>query len=115
MAPAIVKKQPSRTSELSREVCIHCHIIDLQINLVLEKDIILIYNHICIHITLIMSILQHLSLTKSYTSRQDFGASETDWMRGKILLKPDDQLQLTEAVCLIFYLLLLNVIKRFYT
>lgn len=45
-----------------------------------------------------MKILQHLSLAKSYVSRQDFGAGDMDWMRGKILLKPDDQLQLTEAV-----------------
>jgi len=30
-----------------------------------------------------------------------------DWMRGKVLLKPSDQLQLTEAVCLIFLLILL--------
>lgn len=30
-------------------------------------------------------------------SRQDLGAGDMDWMRGKIVLKPDDQLQLTEA------------------
>lgn len=36
-----------------------------------------------------------------YISRQDLGAGDMDWMRGKILLKPDDQLQLTEAVCFI--------------
>lgn len=49
-----------------------------------------------------LMILQHLSLTKSHASRQDLGAGDMDWMRGKVLLKPEDQLQLTEAVCMIF-------------
>ncbi|XP_029672897.1 dynein intermediate chain 2, ciliary isoform X4 [Formica exsecta] len=41
---------------------------------------------------------QPISLGRSmYISRQDLGAGDMDWMRGKILLKPDDQLQLTEA------------------
>ncbi|KAG5314080.1 DYI2 protein, partial [Acromyrmex insinuator] len=40
---------------------------------------------------------EHLS-AKNYMSRQDLGAGDMDWMRGKqILLKPIDQLQLTEA------------------
>lgn len=43
-------------------------------------------------------MFQHLSPTKSYVARQDIGAGDMDWMRGKILLRPDDQLQLTEAV-----------------
>ncbi|XP_018339741.1 PREDICTED: dynein intermediate chain 2, ciliary isoform X1 [Trachymyrmex septentrionalis] len=40
---------------------------------------------------------EHLSLLKSYMSRQDLSAGDMDWMRGKVLLKPTDQLQLTEA------------------
>ncbi|KYM96979.1 Dynein intermediate chain 2, ciliary [Cyphomyrmex costatus] len=40
---------------------------------------------------------EHLSLAKSYMSRQDLGAGDMDWMRGKVLLRPDDQLQLTET------------------
>lgn len=40
-------------------------------------------------------------------SRQDLGAGDMDWMRGKVLLRPDDQLQLTEAVCLMSLLILL--------
>ncbi|XP_071647830.1 dynein intermediate chain 2, ciliary [Temnothorax longispinosus] len=40
---------------------------------------------------------EHLSLAKSYASRLDLGAGDMDWMRGKILLRPEDQLQLTEA------------------
>lgn len=31
-------------------------------------------------------------------SRLDVGGGDMDWMRGKIYLKPDDQLQLTEIV-----------------
>ncbi|KAL6255258.1 hypothetical protein P5V15_013596 [Pogonomyrmex californicus] len=40
---------------------------------------------------------EYLALSKSYISRQDLGAGDIDWMRGKVLLRPDDQLQLTEA------------------
>ncbi|XP_025990622.1 dynein intermediate chain 2, ciliary isoform X3 [Solenopsis invicta] len=42
-------------------------------------------------------ITKEQSLTKSYVSRLDLGAGDMDWMRGKTLLRPDDQLQLTEA------------------
>ncbi|XP_014477799.1 PREDICTED: dynein intermediate chain 2, ciliary isoform X2 [Dinoponera quadriceps] len=40
---------------------------------------------------------EHLALTKGHISRQDLAAGDMDWMRGKVWLKPDDQLQLTEA------------------
>ncbi|XP_032675983.1 dynein intermediate chain 2, ciliary-like [Odontomachus brunneus] len=40
---------------------------------------------------------EHLALTKSHISRQDLAAGDMDWMKGKVWLKPDDQLQLTEA------------------
>lgn len=50
-----------------------------------------------------LTILQQL-MTKSFVSRADLGAGDMDWMRGKILLKPEDQLQLTEAVRLILLL-----------
>lgn len=33
-------------------------------------------------------------------SRVDLGGGDMDWIRGRVFLKPDDQLQLTEAVCL---------------
>ncbi|XP_076686586.1 dynein intermediate chain 2, ciliary [Andrena cerasifolii] len=36
---------------------------------------------------------KHMSMMKS---RLDIGGGDMDWMRGKIYLKPDDQLQLTE-------------------
>lgn len=42
-------------------------------------------------------------------SRQDVGAGDMDWMRGKVWLKPDDQLQLTEAVCLFSNLIFLDI------
>ncbi|XP_044009131.1 dynein intermediate chain 2, ciliary isoform X2 [Aphidius gifuensis] len=39
-----------------------------------------------------------LSITKSRASRVDLGGGgDMDWLRGKIFLKPEDQLQLTEA------------------
>ncbi|XP_046434111.1 dynein intermediate chain 2, ciliary isoform X2 [Neodiprion pinetum] len=38
----------------------------------------------------------NLSKEKSRMSRQDMGGGDMDWMRGKIHLKPDDQLQLPE-------------------
>ncbi|XP_020281477.1 dynein intermediate chain 2, ciliary [Pseudomyrmex gracilis] len=44
--------------------------------------------------------LKHLSSgTKTHLSRQDLGAGDLgpDWTRGKVLFKPEDQLQLTEA------------------
>lgn len=37
----------------------------------------------------------------------DIGA-DIDWLRGKIILKPEDQLQLTDVVC-IFSLLKLHI------
>ncbi|CAK9815927.1 Dynein intermediate chain 2, ciliary [Anthophora quadrimaculata] len=37
---------------------------------------------------------RHISLMKS---RMDLGGGDTDWLRGKVYLKPEDQLQLTEA------------------
>lgn len=54
-----------------------------------------------------MKILQQISLTKSYQSRIELGAGDMDWMRGKILLKPENQLQLTEAVRLTSLLIFL--------
>jgi hypothetical protein len=41
--------------------------------------------------------LQHFALKS--ISRADLGAGDMDWIRGRVLLKPEDQLQLTEAVC----------------
>ncbi|CAK9798086.1 Dynein intermediate chain 2, ciliary [Anthophora plagiata] len=37
---------------------------------------------------------RHISLMKS---RMDLGGGDMDWLRGKVYLKPEDQLQLTEA------------------
>lgn len=56
---------------------------------------------------------QHLSLTKTHMSRQDLGAGDMDWMRGKVLLKPEDQLQLTEAVMLAFLQVLIYYYVNF--
>ncbi|XP_076753588.1 dynein intermediate chain 2, ciliary [Xylocopa sonorina] len=39
-------------------------------------------------------LTRNVSLLKS---RVDIGAGDMDWLRGKVLLKPEDQLQLTEA------------------
>jgi len=39
-----------------------------------------------------------LQLSLKNLSRADLAAGDMDWIRGKILLKPEDQLQLTEAV-----------------
>jgi len=58
-----------------------------------------------------ITILQHLSMARIYSSRQDLGGGDMDWMRGRMLLKPEDQLQLTEAVRLTYCLSLLNIIK----
>ena len=45
-----------------------------------------------------------MSLTaKSRSSRMDVGGGDMDWLRGKVFLKPDDQLQLSEAVGEVFF------------
>lgn len=43
----------------------------------------------------------------------DIGAGDMDWLRGRIFLKPEDQLQLTDVVCIfITTLYVLYVFKK---
>lgn len=86
MAPTIPKKMPSKVSEISKEVCV------CSLQYYKRSDLSILGK------TKEIKILQHLSLTKTYASRQDLGAGDMDWMRGRVLLKPENQLQLTEAV-----------------
>jgi len=58
------------------------------------------------HIFLIF-FQQSLYLLKA-VSRAELGAGDMDWARGRVLLKPEDQLPLTEAVRLILSLFFLN-------
>ena len=44
-----------------------------------------------------------MSGTRSRTSRMDLSTAGDEWLRARALLKPDDQLQLTEAVRTFYY------------
>ncbi|XP_074093610.1 dynein intermediate chain 2, ciliary isoform X1 [Cotesia typhae] len=45
----------------------------------------------------ISDISRDLSVARGRTSRMDLVAGDMDWWKGKVFLKPEDQLQLTEA------------------